>query len=688
MTYRTLAAPFLTPAAPRLQKKRVSFSGFLTLTAAAVGLAHGQTAAPDFGDTDLEKLINMKVTSVSRKEKSLALSPGAIFVITQDDIRRSGLSSIPELLRLVPGMDVARIDANKWAISARGFNERFADKMLVMIDGRSVLSPLSSGVYWDAQDTILEDIDRIEVVRGPGAALWGANAVNGVINIFTKTAKETQGALLTVSAGTEGRTTNSVRYGGEAGRRGYYRLFAKNDNVSDSTNDSGVRAGDSFRMLRGGFRADWNLSTRDTFTINGNFYRGNAGQTTDGILSLSNPLSATFGSRTALTGGNFESRWSHASSDRFDTSIQMYVDGERRDQTRVLSDFRKTMDLELLQHFSAPHGNELTWGGDYRHDIDDTRGSAIVSFSPANRSTNLFGIFLQDEFMIRPDSIWLTVGSKLEHNSYSGFALQPNLRALWAPRRNQSVWAAFSQAAENSARTDADIRVTGSPSFDTAGRPTVETHMGTVGLPPESVQAFELGYRARVNQRFELDLAGFSNRYMNRHTHEPIAPFLAGDPGSPYTVLPTITASKIRGETRGAELSLTTQVSKTWKVVSGYTLFSIHLHTASDSGDDSTVPDTEGGSPRQQFQIRSFWDASRKLACDTAFYLTSRLPGPEVPSVARLDFNLIWHLTPKWDLTAGGQNLLDRRHFEFGSGDLVNAAPVSRNLFTKLTWRY
>ena len=671
-----------------LKCKRKAARATVIVWAATATIVHGQTTAPDFGDADLEKLINMKVTSVSRKEKSLALSPGAIFVITQEDIRRSGLTSIPELLRLVPGMDVAKIDANKWAITARGFNERFADKMLVMIDGRSVLSPLSSGVYWDVQDTILEDIDRIEVVRGPGAALWGANAVNGVINIFTKTAKETQGALVSANAGTEGRSSSSVRYGGEAGRKGYYRIFAKNDNVSSSTDGRGTRAGDSFRMARGGFRADWNLSTRDAFTVQGSVYRGNAGQSTEGLISLSPPSTANFENRTALAGANFESRWTHVSSDRFDTSVQMYADGERRDQQGVLLDYRKTVDFELLQHFSAGHGQEFTWGGDYRHDADDTRGGINIAFNPANRSTNLFGVFLQDEVMILPNSLWLTLGSKLEHNSYSGLALQPNLRVLWAPRRNQSIWAAVSHAAENSARTDADIRVTSDPSTDAAGNITVSTHAGTVGLPPESVNASEAGYRMRLNQRFELDIAAFLNQYLQRHTSEPLAPFLAGNPGSPYTVLPTITASKIRGETHGAELLLTTNVSKGWKVVAGYTRFAIHLHAAANSGDHQTAPETEGSSPRQQFQFHSLWDVSRKLKCDTALYFTSRLPGPEVPQFTRVDFHILWQLSKNLELSAGGQNLLDPRHFEFGSGDLVNAAPVGRNIFSQLTWRY
>jgi iron complex outermembrane recepter protein len=656
----------------------LAFSSLLGVTVSA------QTPIPDLGDAELENLIKMKVTSVSRKEKSLSQTPAAIFVITRDDIRRSGLSSIPELLRMVPGLDVARIDSNKWAITSRGFNERFADKMLVMIDGRSVLTPLSSGVYWDVQDTVIEDIERIEVVRGPGATLWGANAVNGVINIITRKAKDTQGLLVSAGAGSEQQGSSAIRYGGEFGRSGFYRIFAKSDNTQSSSS----RADDSFKMLRGGFRADWNLSTHDAFTVQGDLYSGDADQSTEGFISPSVLSWGTFNNRSALIGGNILGRWQHTSSACFDTTVQMYAEYDGRDQTGVLSDHRRTVDFELVQHFSARHGNELTWGGDYRHDADDTVGSLNISFNPANRGTNLVGAFLQDEFTVVPERLWLTVGSKLEHNSYSGFALQPNVRMLWAARPTQSFWAAISHAAENSSRFDADIRTNDEPTVNRYGITTLTAALGTHSLPPESVLAYELGYRAQVTERLTFDAAAFLNYYSDRHTKEPGIPFTEGDGSSYRLVLPTVTRSNISGETHGLELSATAAVAKSWKLTAGYTLFETHLRPSAGSQDFDTARESESSSPRHEVQIRSLLNLSRNFQFDTALYYVGGLPGPDIPQYARLDARLGWHLSKRVEVSAGGQNLLDRRHFEFGSGDLVNAAQIGRNFYGRIVWRY
>ena len=518
-----------------------------------------QRTAPDISGISLETLSNTEITSASRKEEKLSQTAAAAFVITQEDIRRSGSTSIPELLRMVPGLDVAQIDANKWAVTSRGFNQRFADKVLVMIDGRAILTPLSSGVNWDIQDTILEDIDRIEVIRGPGASLWGANAVNGVINIITKNAKDTQGGLATAGGGSQEGETSEFRYGGTAGAGGSYRIFGKYINRDAFMDSSGHEAADSSHILRGGFRADWNLSPGDDLTVQGDLYSGNEGQTVPGLLTLTPPAGGSFtgifNDRTNLSGGNVLGRWHHVSSDRFDTTVQMYGEKDNRNQIGVLGEYRRTLDFELEQHFAAGR-HDLVWGGDYRYAVDNTFGSLNISFNPANRTTNLYGAFLQDEITLIPDRLRIMLGGKLEHNSYSGLAVQPNFRLLWTPQPRSAVWLGISGASENSSRFDADIRVNEDAFVDAKGVLTVVSSFGTNGLPPENVVAYEFGYRALFTEWWAFDLATFYNQYTNRHTHEPGTPFLENSFGVIHQVLPLFTESNLRGETHGLEPQL------------------------------------------------------------------------------------------------------------------------------------
>lgn len=661
------------------------------LFAALASEALAQKSARDIGDLSLDALANTEITSVSRKKEKLSQTAAAAFIITQEDIRRSGATSIPELLRMVPGLDVAQIDANKWAVTSRGFNERFADKVLVMIDGRTVLTPLSSGVNWDIQDTILEDIERIEVVRGPGASVWGANAVNGVINIITKDAKDTRGTLVTTGGGSQERANSAVRYGGEVGTLGSYRIFAKYINRNAFTDSSGRKAADNGNVLRGGFRVDLNLSARDDLSVESDLYSGNEGQTVTGLRSLT-PNAAgnflqTFDNRTAISGGDVLGRWRHNSSDRFDTTVQLYAEVDNRSQQTLFGEFRHTGDLEIFQHLNKER-HDLVWGLDYRYSADRTVGSLNISFDPANRATSLFGAFLQDEITLVPDRLRVTVGAKLEHNAYSGFALDPNFRLLWTPQAHYSAWLGISRASENSSRFDANIRVNEDASVNANGVTTLVSSFGTNGLPPENVIAYEFGQRAQARTWLTFDLATFYNHYTNRHTQEPGMPFYEGSPGSGDLVLPTLTASNISGETHGIELSTTLKSKSIWKLTTGYTLFRIHLHAIPASQDYSTARESEGSAPGQQFQVHLELNFPHKLEFDTAVYYVASLQGPGIPLYTRVDGRLGWRPNEVLEISAGLQNMLDPRHFEFGSGDLVDATQVGRNVYGKLTWRF
>jgi iron complex outermembrane recepter protein len=661
---------------------------FSSLFASMTLDSRAQQSKPDLSDISLDTLANTEITSVSRKAEKLSAAAAAVFVITHEDIRRSGLASIPELLRMVPGLTVAQIDASKWAITARGFDERLADKLLVLMDGRTVFDPLSSGVYWDVQDTMVEDIERIEVIRGPGATLWGANAVNGVVNIITKKAKDTQSGLVTGGGGSQGGASGAVRYGGKLGNRGYYRIFTKYITQDAFRDSQGKEAADDWHLLHGGFRTDWVLSDRDDLTVEGDIYKGNAGQSVPGLLSLTPPAVGIFDDRTNMSGGNLLGRWHRGSSGRVDTTFQMYFETADRNEARLLQEFRHTVDLDFDQQVHIGERHELLWGGDYRYATDSTAGTLNLSFNPAARSTNLFGVFLQDEVMLLPDRFRVTVGSKLEHNYYSGFAAQPTVRALWNIRPHYAIWAAISRASENSSRFDADIRVNHDAFAGAGGVTTLVSDFGTHHLPPENVTAYELGQRGQIGKWLTIDLATFYNHYTERHTHEPGIPFFETSPPPLHLVLPSNTLSNISGETHGLEAFSQWRITSFWSVSVGYTLFEIHLHAAQNSQDFTTASGSEGSSPRHAFQVRSQLNLPHKLEFDDAVYYVSSLPGPQLPHYARIDARLGWRATEHLEASVGVQNLLDPRHFEFGSGDFVEATQVGRNAYGKLTWRF
>jgi iron complex outermembrane receptor protein len=406
-----------------------------------------------------------------------------------------------------------------------------------------------------------------------------------------------------------------------------------------------------------------------------------------GLLSLSPPVNGTFNDRTNVSGGNLLGRWNRVSSERFDTSVQAYFEVADRSQGGVLGEFRHTIDIELVQHFAQGPHHDFVWGADYRFASDRTVGSLNISFNPASRSTNLYGAFVQDEITLIPDKLHVTAGAKLEHNYYSGFAIQPNIRALWTVRPQFAIWAAISRAAENSSRFDADIRTNNDAFLDSNGVLNVQSNFGTHHLPSENVLAFELGQRGQISRWLTFDIDAFYNRYSNRHTHEPEAPFFEDDPAPFHLILPAVTFSRISGETHGLEVDARLRPASFWKLVFGYTLFEIHLH-AKDSLDFETAPESEGSSPRHEFQVRSELNLPHRFEFDVATYYVGKLVGPQIPSYTRVDARLGWRPRDFLELSAGAQNLLTPRHFEFGSGDLVQATQVGRSVYGKAVWRF
>jgi iron complex outermembrane recepter protein len=647
---------------------------------------------PDVTTMSVEDLMNVQVTSVSKRTQKLADAAAAIFVITQEDIHRSGATSIPEVLRMVPGLQVARIDENKWAISARGFNGRFANKLLVLIDGRSVYTPLFSGVYWNVQDVMLEDVDRIEVIRGPGATLWGANAVNGVINIITKSAKSTQSALATAGGGTETRGAGSFRYGGRLNHGTYYRAYAKYFNVGASTDPAtGRRADDNWDALRGGFRADWTSAGADSLTLQGDIHRSGYGETLT-VPSLNAPYSSTFPNKGSISGGNVLGRWNHA-FENSSTSLQMYYDHTNITETSLFSDHQNIFDIDFQHTFHATGSQEIVWGLGYRSTLDGNVSSFVVSLHPNKLTLNQFSAFAQDEVSLLDKRVRITLGSKFEHNGFTGFEAEPNARLLWTITRNQSVWTAVSRAVRTPALTEEGLRLNsavlppGSPVNPTPF-PTLISVFGSGNFKSEDLLAYEAGYRVQMTSNFSADIAGFYNHYTHLRTAEPGAPFLEVSPSPAHILAPLVAQNKMSGGTYGTELFADWRVLPRLRFLSSYSYLQMDIRKDLNSL-DPTADDPGLSSPRHQFYVKSSLDLPKHFDHDLVVRYTDRLPGLNLPSYYSVDTHFGWRPTSQLELSVGSQNLLNKKHLEF-LPDFIDTSPteVKRTFYGSITWRF
>jgi iron complex outermembrane receptor protein len=667
----------------------VGFARLAKLVLALLALTGAVLAQqPDLTQLSLEDLMNTKVTSVSKKEQSLSKAAAAIFVITQEDIRRSGATNIPDLLRMVPGLDVAQINANSWAVSARGFNHQFSDKLLVLIDGRAVYTPLFAGVYWDTQDVPLEDIERIEVIRGPGATVWGANAVNGVINIITKSAAETQGGLLIAGGGTQDLALGMAQYGGKIGKDASYRVFAKYLDQNHLPNLTGQNGEDGWHLSHVGFRTDASLTQKDSLTVEGDLYGGTEGANFGHIVSIAPPVDENVNGSEKIPGGDILSRWNHVFSSRSDTRLQFYFDRYERDG-RELSENRDTFDLDFQHHLALGARHDLIWGVDYRHSSDFTVGTIDQAWVPAGGALQLFSTFAQDEIVLKPDRVFLTVGTKLENNYYAGWDVDPSVRVAWTPTKRHTFWTAVSRAARTPDRRneDADINIAAFPG--PGGVPALLTLLGNPEEKSEHVVAYEAGYRAQPAGPFSIDVATFFNTYTDLATTEPGPPFLVVNPAPSHFVFPLVWGNKMHGTTDGIEVSSNWKVNDRWTLSPGYALLQMHLHTDPTSQDTTTLADTEGSSPRHQAQLRSHLNLPCHFIWDVSGYFVERLPDQQVPSYTRLDTQLSRQLGEGLELSLVGQNLLRDHHLE--SNDMltsVNPTEVKRSAYAKIVWRF
>jgi iron complex outermembrane receptor protein len=621
----------------------------------------------------LEQLADLPVTSVAKRPVRLSATASAIEVITAEDIRRSGATSLPEALRLADNLDVAQVNSHDWAITARGFNTSLANKLLVLIDGRTVYTPLFSGVFWGRQDYLLADIERIEVISGPGGTLWGANAVNGVINIITRSAWDTQGGYVQGTAGTQPEALLGARYGGVFAPDVSFRAYAKSFVRGDESRVAGGSNHDAWHQGQGGFRIDGRASPLDSWTLQGDYYRGSQDVPTGGSADVS--------------GANLLARWARSFSASSAATLQAYFDHTRLvdpippfllDTTPlapagILSDDLDTFDVQFEHNLVARPGNHLVWGLGYRHTHDVVGNAPALAFYPAVLNQNLYSAFVQDELQLRDDVI-LTAGSKLEHNDYTGLELEPSVRLQWT-RGGQMLWASVSRAVRTPSRVDRDI------SEPAANAPLVVLQ-GSADFSSETLLAHELGYRAQLGPALTISASAFYNRYDD----------VRSTMFTPTTVLPLVFANGLEGTTYGIELGLNCEVRDGWRLHGGYDLLRERIRIKPGQTDLNDAHN-EVADPQQRVSLRSSLDLSATLQFDANLrWVDSRIinSGPtlaQVPGYGELDLRLGWRASDRVSLSLAGRNLLHARHVEYGFPSPTQAQ-IGRSLYATMVWRF
>jgi iron complex outermembrane receptor protein len=629
----------------------------------------------------IEQLMDVEVTSVSKTRESLMGAAAAVAIVTDEDIQRSGAQTVPEALRSVPGLYVARETANAWSVSSRGFSGVNSQDLLVLSDTRSIYTPLFSGVFWDVQDYLMEDIDRIEVIRGPGGALWGSNAVNGVININTKSAQDTQGGLLEAATGTQDRITTAARYGGQLGDQAYFRVFGKFTDQDAEDYPPGTSA-DDWRLGHVGFRSDWQATPQDGLTIQGDAYDGKIGLVSPSALILGrpqpqNPL------RTGVDGGNLLGRWQHTVDATSDVQARFYYDHTHRNDPSFVDDL-DTIDLDAQHRFALAWHQEITWGLSYRLMDDRNVGKGVFVLVPASSHDSIYSGFVQDQASLGHD-VHVTLGTKLEHNDFSGFEVQPSIRAAWDQTSTRTLWAAISRAVRVPTRLERDVDIDAS---DPAGNP-VAVLLGNRNFHAEQLLAFELGYRWQLASNLSLDLASFHNHYTGLASLEFGTPFI--DPNTGQTIFPVRNQNLIHGRADGFETLVSYSPQSYWRLSLTWSYIDMSLvDRGLDLNRDRFAEDS---TPKNQVGLRSYLDLPHNLELDLQLRALSALPRiaqsptPEsIPGYEELDVRLAWRPGRHTQLSLDGQNLLHDNHVEFGA--LGQRSAIRRSVYGKVKWEF
>jgi iron complex outermembrane receptor protein len=630
-------------------------------------------------DLSPQELAAIEVITVSRRPQRLSQTAAAVFVITQEDIRRSGVTSVPDALRLALGVQVAQISASQWAIGVRGFASALSRSLLVLIDGRSVYTPLFAGTYWDVQDVLLEEIERIEIIRGPGGTLWGANAVNGVINIITKRARETQGGFLSVGGGNVERGLAAFQYGGSLGQDAYYRFYSKYFDRGPLFHRDGNYY-DRWRMGRAGFRSDWQAGNNE-LTFQGDFYNGRAGERAV-LNQYTPPFLVTQRNTVPLSGGNIMGSWQRPLGGGSDLDVRVYYDRTNR-ATAAFRENRNTFDIDM-QHTLTQERNSFAWGSGYRVSSGTATGIPTVVFTPTHRTDHLSSAFVHDEFAFVPGKVEVALGIKIEHNGYSGFEWQPSGSLVINPSGRQTLWGSISRAVRTPSRVDEDIQLTRFLRPLNAFVPIFARQTGDQEFRPEEIIAYQAGYRIQPASSLSFDLTAFLNDHRDLLSLRPGAPVQENEPAPIHVVVPVFHSNGISGKSHGIEFASDWQVAARWRVLAAYSYLRLHLKNNPDNLDLDTVTLTEGSSPHHQLTVQSSVGLSRTLELGSVFRYVGSLSAQNVDAYKTADVRLSWAPVPKMEFAVVGQNLLQPHHLEFGGGPA--ATEVKRGYYGRITW--
>ncbi|MGC2403565.1 MAG: TonB-dependent receptor [Acidobacteriaceae bacterium] len=641
-----------------------------------------RTSGAPLKQMSLAQLGNVEVTTASKEPEEVWKTPAAIYVITQEDIRRSGATNLPDILRLAPGVEVGQIDSDHWSVSIRGFGAELANKLLVLIDGRSVYAPLFAGVYWQAQATPVEDIERVEIIRGPGGTIWGANAVDGIINIITKSSEDTHRAMVAAGGGNVDQGTGVARYGGANGHGFNYRAYGMGFIKGHEFHPDGEKF-DDWRMGQAGFRTDWDKNTRDKFTLQGDIYRELAGEATTYSL-YSPPSQVGVNGNADLSGGNLVARWRRVQSDRSDFQVQTYFDRTSHFEPEY-GEKRNTLDIDLLDHLTLPGRQDFLWGLGARVSPGNfVQRVPTIDFLPHHLTDQIYSGFVQDTIPFPSHRLSLTMGSKLEHNNYTGFEIQPSIRLLWNRTPRQAFWASVTRAVRTPSRLDEDVQLT--DFVETTSLPIFLRVNGNRQFHSEELIAYETGFRTLVRPSLYLDAAVFYNQYDDLYSFQVEAPFLEVSPAPVHAIIPVLTSNGIHGSGSGFELAPDWKPVSWWEMRASYSYLNMDLKTKSWSNDPTNVAGYEGSTPRNQLVLQSFVNLPQKLEFDQTFRYVEALPAQMVNSYETADARLGWHLRPQVQLSVAGQNLLQPHYAQFG-GNPGGLVQVRRGVYAKIVWR-
>ena len=656
----------------------------VTLIARAEPNASDPTNPAALKNLSLEELSAIEVTTPSKTPTKVLQTSAAIYVITGEDIRRSGVTSIPAALRLAPGVEVARIDGSTWSIGIRGFGSDLTRSVLVLIDGRTVYTPLFAGTNWDVQNTNMDHIDRIEVIRGPGGTIWGPNAVNGVINIITKDSKDTQGLQVSAGGGNVEQGFANARYGGGNGKDFSYRVYGMGFTRSPEHHQD-HRNFDDWRDVQGGFRMDWK-EDRDTFTVQGDLYDEVAGKSV-GATSYTPPHSQTIDGNALLSGGNILGRWKRVFNEGNDIQVQAYYDRTDRHTPNYIEN-RNTFDVDFLERLQLPWRQEISWGLGAR--VDPVSDPVVISglqFLPTKRTDYLATAFVQDEIELVEQRLSLNLGTKMLHTNFTtGVDFEPSIRLLWTPDDKQTVWAAFTHALRTPSDSEENFALLGFVGTTPSSTPFFARFNPNANFAPEQLNGYELGYRRLLGKNLYVDVTGFYNHYHDLFSEDLAgSTFLETDPAPAHFLLPAQFRNGLRGSTKGAEIAPEWRPTSFWRLRGSYSYLHMNVDKSPNSGDVGTAPFIVGSSPQHQGSVQSAFDFPKGLQLDLAYRYVSSLSGQKVSSYSTGDARFGWRVNRQLDLSFVGQNLFQPWHFEYG-GDPGPLIGIARSAFVRMTW--